>query len=282
MVDDSVEYEFKGAVTLRGTEARTIAKWQTEGWELVSQTPGRVRMQLMFRRPKPKSAAAHIAAAWSAFRRLRPAAQAGVALTGALVVAVGITGIALTSGSRPESGDRGRSVATAEPAAALATRAPIAPPAPRSSTTASATASATPTILTRKNNEDLARLLALKDPGDEFVSTFFQKYEGRTIAFNGNIAALANYDDVTAKSCDADVVRGCEFMLGAGDYDENASIGPNFKFEDVHSVEGLRFVGGNAPTRVSTGDGLRVIAVVKGYKSDPQFLYLTPVSTRAR
>jgi hypothetical protein len=71
-------------------------------------------------------------------------------------------------------------------------------------------------------------------------------------------------------------------MLGAGDYDENASIGPNFKFEDVHSIEGLRFVGGNAPTRVSTGDGLRVIAVVKGYKSDPQFLYLTPVSTRAR
>lgn len=39
--------------TVRGLEARTIAKLEKEGWEYVSQEQGTVRSELTFRRPKP-------------------------------------------------------------------------------------------------------------------------------------------------------------------------------------------------------------------------------------
>lgn len=54
MVDDDVQYEFKSARALRGTEARSITKWQKAGWELVNQSAGTLHTTLNFRRAKPK------------------------------------------------------------------------------------------------------------------------------------------------------------------------------------------------------------------------------------
>ena len=55
MADDGVQkYEDKIVRTIRGMEARTIAKWQKEGWELVSQSQELLQSKLNFRRPKPK------------------------------------------------------------------------------------------------------------------------------------------------------------------------------------------------------------------------------------
>ncbi|MGY2129404.1 hypothetical protein [Blastococcus sp. SYSU DS0617] len=39
--------------TLRGTESRSIAKWQNQGWEFVDQSAGTLQTTLNFRRPKP-------------------------------------------------------------------------------------------------------------------------------------------------------------------------------------------------------------------------------------
>lgn len=49
-----VTYEMRSVKTVRGMEARTRAKLEKEGWEFVSQTPGAVRTELTFRRPKPE------------------------------------------------------------------------------------------------------------------------------------------------------------------------------------------------------------------------------------
>lgn len=49
-----VKYEMKSVKTVRGMEARTRAKLEKEGWEVVSQTQGTVRTELTFRRPKPE------------------------------------------------------------------------------------------------------------------------------------------------------------------------------------------------------------------------------------
>ena len=55
MADDDKQYEFKEVRAIRGTEARTIKKWQESGWELVTQNPGPLlQSKLTFRRPKPK------------------------------------------------------------------------------------------------------------------------------------------------------------------------------------------------------------------------------------
>lgn len=55
MADGDGQYEFKEVRAIRGTEARTIKKWQVSGWELVTQNPGPLlQAKLTFRRPKPK------------------------------------------------------------------------------------------------------------------------------------------------------------------------------------------------------------------------------------
>lgn len=55
MADVEVKYENKTVTTIRGIEARSIAKWEKEGWEFVSQTPTKLlRTTLTFRRPKKR------------------------------------------------------------------------------------------------------------------------------------------------------------------------------------------------------------------------------------
>jgi len=49
-----VKYENKSVKTIRGMEARTRAKYEKEGWEFVSQSQGKVRSELKFRRSAPK------------------------------------------------------------------------------------------------------------------------------------------------------------------------------------------------------------------------------------
>ncbi|QQE47795.1 hypothetical protein I6H91_06220 [Micrococcus luteus] len=48
-------YETRSIRAVRGMEARTIKKWEDDGWELVSQSPGKLRTEITLRRPKPRS-----------------------------------------------------------------------------------------------------------------------------------------------------------------------------------------------------------------------------------
>lgn len=86
MVQDDVRYETKSVKAVRGLEARTIAKWAQEGWELETQTPGRVRTELLFRRPK---------------KAMPKGLLIGIGGLAALVVVGGITGAVLMSGGTP-------------------------------------------------------------------------------------------------------------------------------------------------------------------------------------
>lgn len=54
MTGEEARYEVTEIKAIRGTEAKTITSKQQEGWELVTQQPGRLRTTLTFRRPKPK------------------------------------------------------------------------------------------------------------------------------------------------------------------------------------------------------------------------------------
>lgn len=47
-------YEFKSVTTIRGAEARTIAKWQKDGWELDTQDRQLLRTKMVFRRVQAK------------------------------------------------------------------------------------------------------------------------------------------------------------------------------------------------------------------------------------
>ncbi|WP_313354517.1 hypothetical protein [Microbacterium sp.] len=54
MVDDGIKYETRTVKAVRGMEARTAKKWEEQGWEVVSQTVGKLTSKLTIRRPKPK------------------------------------------------------------------------------------------------------------------------------------------------------------------------------------------------------------------------------------
>ncbi|WP_280791020.1 excalibur calcium-binding domain-containing protein [Blastococcus sp. TF02A_35] len=83
---DDVQYEYTSAQAIRGTEAKVVAKWAKDGWEVHGRDPGLLRTELTFRRVKPATLASR---ARAAFGRLEPKAQLGlVAGAGVLVLCV--------------------------------------------------------------------------------------------------------------------------------------------------------------------------------------------------
>lgn len=50
---ETVKYDTRSIQTVRGSEKLMIAKWEKDGWEIVAQNTGKLRTELVFRRPKP-------------------------------------------------------------------------------------------------------------------------------------------------------------------------------------------------------------------------------------
>ena len=93
--DDHVQYEFKLVKALRGRESSAKAKWQRQGWELVSENPGALRTELNFRRAKPKMIGDYLLGVVSGLRRLQPKTQSVLVASGALILVAGSVGFAV-------------------------------------------------------------------------------------------------------------------------------------------------------------------------------------------
>jgi hypothetical protein len=256
MADDEVQFELKTVQAVRGTEARSIAKWQNDGWEYVDQNQGKLRTTLNFRRVKPKTFNDYFMDSVAAFRRLQPKAQLALAASAALILVAGSIGIVVGTQGEGDS---------SQPSAAS-----VAPSEEPSEEPEESQAGEAEEILTVENNEDLAALLAVSD--DDLAEEFADKYEGRLIEFDGNIADMANHDDYDTRY---------DMLIYVGDYDETSAIGPSFKFEDV-GIYNLHLTGSNSPNYVGQGDNLHVIARVEEFNSDTGLFFLEPVSTEVR
>lgn len=268
MVDDA-QYEFTSVQAIRGTEARTIAKWEKDGWELDRRDQGMVRTELTFRRVRPATFGDRLRAAFDRLeptvkRRLMAAAGAVVVLAVTVGVVVGMQGGGGTpdpTASATEATET-PSETSAEDQAPTATSSASLPPAP-----------AAEEVLTVENNADLAALVAITDPAAPAVAEFAATYRGRTIEFDGNILSMMNHGTYSTRY---------DLLIGTGDYNETASSGPNFKFEDVNIVNDLHLTGSNVPDAVGVGDNLRIVARVGDYNDTQQLLFLKPVSTEVR
>ncbi|MGY1808008.1 DUF4839 domain-containing protein [Blastococcus sp. SYSU D00669] len=256
--DDDAQYEFKSVRAVRGTEARTIAKWQKAGWEIDTQSQGSLlRTELTFRRVKPK---AH-------WRLL--ALAVGVVL---LVVII-VIGVVTENQSEGGTSELAASPTQAEaaPSERLSADSTQEPQAIESE--AAPTQSATEEILTAENNEELAALLEVSDPGGAAVAAFASKYQGRTIEFDGNIASMLNHGEYETRY---------DILVGAGDFSETAMTGPYFQFRDVNITNDLHLTGSNIPDFIGRGDNLHIIARVVEYDSNSQLFLLEPISTEVR
>ncbi|WP_170977745.1 DUF4839 domain-containing protein [Blastococcus sp. CCUG 61487] len=272
MVDD-VQYEFTSVQAVRGTETKTIAKWQKDGWQIFSRNQGLLRTELTFRRVKPKTVGTRLLAAFRGLEsRTQRALLAGASAMVLLLVAVGVIVGMQSGGSATESAASATEVEAVEPSSE-----PEEVSTPTSSApTSSASAPTTPApeaTLTVENNADLAALVALRDPGAAEVGEFAAKYRGRTIEFDGNITALANHGSYTTRY---------DLLINTGDYSTTSSLGPSFKFEDVNITNDLHLTGPDIPDAIGVGDNLRIIARVVEYNSNSQLFLLKPVSTQVR
>ncbi|WP_101847488.1 DUF4839 domain-containing protein [Zhihengliuella sp. ISTPL4] len=244
---ESVKYETRSVQTVRGTERFTISKWEKDGWESVTQKPGKLRTELVFRRPKPQTP-------WKMY----------AILGGVLMILFTFIGImaAITGGDDDE------------------------PPAPASTSSAGtiaprdepsegpeepiATAPVEEAPLTIENNPDLAALLTGPADGPT-VEAFARQYSGRLIEFDGSIGAMNNHEGYSTRY---------DILITYGDYSETHSNGgPSFQFRDVNTTNDLHLTG-RAPDTIGVGTHVHVIARVGAFV-DPLFL-LEPVETRVR
>jgi len=127
-------------------------------------------------------------------------------------------------------------------------------------------------ILSVKNNEDLASVLAVKNTNDPIVGEFAKKYAGRTIEFDGYIAHMMPHEKYTTRY---------DILINAGDYSETTFSGPDFKFEDVNVFD-LNLTGSEIPETIGEGQNLHITAVVEEYNENPGLFFLEPISSEIR
>ncbi|WP_186329433.1 DUF4839 domain-containing protein [Agrococcus jejuensis] len=242
--------------SIRGLEARSVAKWESAGWELIEQRPGRLQTELQFRRPKPKTP-------WRAI------AIGG----GALVLLFVILGVSGAFGGDDEPGASAPPTASAEAEA----RDEPAPTPTQYEEEAPSSASAPepaapPAVLTVENSPELAALLAGPTDG-ESVAAFAAANRGQVIEFDGAIGAMNTHDGYSTRY---------DILISYGDYSETQSFGgPNFQLRDVN-VSDLNLTGSNVPDTIGVGDEVRIRAEVLEFEPDPGLFLLDPVETQFR
>lgn len=249
--DTEIKYETKTVRAVRGLESRTIEKMEREGWEVVSQTPGRIQTEIIFRRPTPRS------------RRVLWIVGGGVfALALAVIFAIGIIGERDT-----DSGE------TASPASSEIA-APSEQPSPEAKGTATPAPSPVPddVVLTPENSPELANLLALTDYCSPDIAAFAAAHRGQTISFPGNISGMAPYEDASTRYL---------ILIYGGDYSETSALGPAFQFRDVNTTSDFNWVG-SVPDTIGIGTNLNVTAKVDRYVENQCLFLLDPVATAVR
>lgn len=258
--DDATEYEIRTVKALRGTESRAAAKWEQDGWEVVSQTAGLLQTELTIRRPKPKSIP-----------------QRYLILGGAVIAIVAVAAIVIGSITEdPEPNDDG-SVSSSEDDSVDAPQPSPSPPgvtAPEDPAPINPEpqVSAEDEVVSVANNADLAAIIGLGDYCDPSIAAFAEKYRDRPIILDASIGAINSHDGAATRY---------DILLGAGDFSENSATGPAFQFRDVNTTSDLNFIG-DPPETIGVGSNLSITAQVDRYDPQSCLFLLDPVATAAR
>lgn len=130
---------------------------------------------------------------------------------------------------------------------------------------------ALPGILTAKNNDDLAAILAQGDNCDSSIAEFAEKYSERTIKFDGSVSAFANHGSYSTRY---------DILVGPGDKGPDTAKGPTFQFEDVN-ISDMNLTG-KVPDQWGLGDKATFMAKVLDYNENSCLFHLDPIETRVR
>lgn len=249
MPSDDLKFETKTVRAIRGTESRTIAKWEQEGWEVVGQSTGRLNSEITLRRPQPKKN-------WLLI--------GGVA---AAVAAFIVFALIMAALEGPETD----AVSEAESTVSQ-TASPVGNPTTEPSQPATTAADVPAEIITVDNNAEFAALLELNENCGADVAKFAEAYAGRTISFDASIDYLTPHDGYETRF---------DFLVTRGDYSLTESGGPNFQFRDFNYYD-LNLTGENIPDEVRAGDNVRVTATINEFVEEQCLFLIEPVETVLR
>lgn len=271
MADDKFRYESKSVRAIRGTEERTVAKWQKLGWEHIHTRTGTLRSEITLRRPKPKPP-------WRLIGAL-----GGLA---AIFIVVSLIMSAITGDGEEEpmtatppassSHATGSSSPSGEANAAQATLTPGEVDTAEAGSSVMGEPEPSPSVLsatlTVDNNRDLASLLAGPGSPSE-AEQFAEKYEGQLIEFDANIGDMMNHGNYDTRF---------DILILAGDYSTTGQSGPSFQFRDVNTVYDLHYTDSGRQDSIGVGEHLRVTAEVDEFEESSGLVLLEPVSTEFR
>jgi hypothetical protein len=247
-MEDDVRYESKAVRCVRGMEGRTRSKWQQEGWEIVAESPSRLRTEFIFR------------------RQIRPR-PIRLYVLGVSVVALAVVGIVI-GGVITEARDGTQFIG---PSADAASDVAVSEsPSPDATSRPSALSDESP--VTIENSDAFAALLQNTDYCDASIAAFASSHRDQMLTFDGYIAALNLHDGAKTRY---------DLLLGAGDFSETSAAGPAFQFRDVNTTSDLHYSGA-VPDSVGVGTMLRFTARVIEYEPNTCLFQLDPVKTTFR
>lgn len=253
MTDDT-PFETKTVQAVRGLEARTISKWEEEGWEAVSQTQGKLRTEILIRRPKPQKPKLFYIGALAA------------AVLLATVIGIGM----LTQQDDTQKTDEAAATTISGEANSSGT-APSEPTSTETSEPAPAT-EVESAVLTPETDPEFAALLELGNYCHDSIDAFSKENRGQVIAFEGNIGAMNLHGDAKTRH---------DILIGAGAHSETTQPGPAFQFRDVNAVWDLHYQG-QVPDTIGVGTNLHVKAEVGEYEPKTCLFLIDPVETTVR
>lgn len=239
MADLPQQFEEEEVKVLRGLESKKIAEFESNGWEFVSEDKGKLRTTLKFRRPKKPIPKKIILAG------------VGVVVILASVITVG----AATEDKTP-SNTKSDTQVTQE-----AEQEPVNEEAEEVAETA----------LTVENSPDLARLLSDKSDDHEFWQTFYDKYRGKLLEFDANVALMEPYGKLKYTYA---------VLFYPGDYDENTAYGPPMR--DQRLVIPFDWHQTNPDDFVTDKTNIRLAARITDYSSTGNVFDIEIVSTTVR
>ncbi len=126
--------------------------------------------------------------------------------------------------------------------------------------------------ITIDNNSDFKKLLALRDPSDSYIATFAEQYKGKLVEFDGCIIAMNKHGGYNTRY---------DILLGAGDFDENSTLGPAFRLTDV-GVMDLDLDTLWLEDVLSLGTNIHIVAKLDKYNSNTTIYELDIISITVR
>ena len=136
----------------------------------------------------------------------------------------------------------------------------------------SATSDKKDEILTIENNQELKEILESKDPGDKKIAAFAKKYHGRKIEFDAYTASVAPHGKAKTRF---------DYLLYAGNYDNESLSGPNFQLFDVNYYD-LHLEGEDVPDTFGVDLNIRIVATVESYQENSELFRIKPVKITMR